>query len=430
MVINMLERKISKYLEQWKDKRRKKAFLVAGGRQTGKTYSIRQFAKDKYEIFIEINFKEDKSAADIFENVSVAYALIANLTAYTGTSLKSGKTLIFLDEIQECPKAREAVRLLVKDGRYDCIEAGPLTEPMDYEEMYTMRPLDLEEFMHVNGIKNAAIDYVRDCFEQKWPVSGSAHEMLKQIFRYYVVVGGMPEAVQVFVDTHDMGKVTQIHKRILELYRQDIDKARNIYKNDKIKMNKILDFIPVELNKTNKRFLLADIRKSARMERYENCLNRLRDLGMTLPCYHVSELKYPLEDSEKRNLFKLYLSDAGLLCAMTPENVQFNIMQSKFDAGMESILENTLAQILTANGYAIRYYNEKNKGELDFLIQKDETVLPVEIRSGAVHNSHMALDFALGNEEWNLDNGIVFCDRNVEKEGKVYYLPWYMAMFL
>lgn len=426
----MLERKISKYLEQWKDKRRKKALLVTGGRQVGKTYSIRQFAKEKYEVFIEINFMEDKSAADIFENVSVAYALIANLTAYTGVSLKSGKTLIFFDEIQECPKAREAVRLLVKDGRYDCIEAGLVSASMDYEELYAMRPLDLEEFMYANGIKSAAIEYVRDCYEQKWSVSGSAHEMLKRIFGYYVVVGGMPEAVQMFIDTHDMGKVTEIHKRILEQYRQNIAQTKNIYKNDKIKMNKILDFIPVELGKTNKRFLLADIRKSARMERYENSLNRLHDMGMTLSCYHVSELKAPLEESEKRNLFKLYLSDAGLLCAMSSENVQFDIMQGKFDSGMESILENTFAQILIANGYAIRYYNEKNKGELDFLIQKEEKVIPIEVKSGAAYKSHPALDFALSREDWELEDALVFCDRNVEKDGKVYYLPWYMAMFL
>lgn len=426
----MLERKISKYLEQWKAKKRKKALLIAGGRQTGKTCSVRQFAKENYEVFIEINFMEDKAAAGIFENVSVAYALISNITAHTGVSLKSGKTLIFLDEIQECPKAREAVRLLVKDGRYDCIEAGLLTQPLDYEELYAMRPLDLEEFMYVNGIKSSAIDYVRDCYEQKWPVSGSAHEMLKRIFGYYVVVGGMPEAVQVFIDTHDMGKVTEIHKRILGLYRRDIEQARNIYKNDKVKMNKILDFIPVELNKTNKRFLLADIRKSARMERYENCLNRLANLGITLPCYHVSELKPPLEKSEKRNLFKLYLSDVGLLRAMSSEEVQSDIAQNKFDSGMGSILENTFAQIFAANGHTIRYYNEKNKGELDFLIQKEETVLPIEVKASEGYKAHAALDFALSHESWKLESGIVFCDRNVEKEGKVYYLPWYMAMFV
>ena len=426
----MLERKIAKHLEQWKGKKRKKALLVAGARQTGKTYSIRQFGKEKYEVFIEINFKEDKSAADIFSNVSVAYALIANLTAYTGTSLKSGKTLIFLDEIQECPQARAAVRLLVKDGRYDCIEAGVVDDVLEYEEKYFMRALDVEEFMYANGIKSAAIDYVRDCFEQRWAVSGSAHEMLKRIFGYYVVVGGMPEAVQVFIDTHDMGKVTQVHKHILQLQRQDIEKMRNVSKTEKTKMNKILDFVPTELNKTNKRFLLADIRKSARMERYENSLNRLADIGLTLPCYYVSEPKNPLEESEKRNLFKLYLADSGLLCAMSPENMQFGIMRNKFEAGMESILENTFAGILTANGFAIRYYNEKNKGELDFLIQKGEEVIPIEIRSEDNYKSHQTLDYVLGNKDWDLKYGIVFCDRNVEKEGNIYYMPWYMVMFL
>lgn len=426
----MLERTISTHLEQWKQKRRKKALLVTGARQTGKTYSIRQFAKENYEVFIEINFAKDKSAERIFENVSVAYALIANLTAYTSCSLKPGNTLIFFDEIQECPKAREAVRLLVKDGRYDCIEAGLPTAPMDYEEAFVMRPLELEEFMYANGIKKEAVEYVRDCYEQKWAVSGSAHEMLKRIFGYYVVVGGMPEAVQTFIDTHDIGKVTKVQKRILELYRQEIETARGVNKNDKFKMNKILEFIPIELKKTNKRFLLADIRKSARMERYENSLNRLADYGYILSCYHVSEPKSPLEESEKKNLFKLYMADSGLLCAMSDENLQFDIMQGKTEPGMESAMENAFAQILSANGFVLRYYNEKNKGELDFLIQKDDEAKPIEVKAGDSYKSHTALDYVLSRSEWGLDGGIVFCDRNVEKEGKIIYMPWYMAMFL
>lgn len=426
----MLERTISKYLEEWKGKKRKKALLVSGARKVGKTTSIRQFAKEKYDVFIEINFMEDKAAAGVFENVSVAYALIANITAYTHTSLKPGKTLIFLDEIQECPQARAAVRLLVKDGRYDCIEAGLIDNPMDYEEAYRMYPLDLQEFMYANGIKDRAIDYVRDCFEQKWSVSGSAHEMLKRIFGYYVVTGGMPEAVQVFIDTHDMGKVTEVHKRILQIYRQDIDKLKNVSKNEKSKMTKILDFIPVELNKANKRFLLADIKKSARMERYENSLMRLADWGITLPCYHVSELKAPLEDSEKYNLFKLYLADSGLLCAMYPENTQFDIMQGKAQEGTESVLQNAFAQILVSGGFAIRYYNEKNKGELDLVIQKDDKIIPIEVKAGDSYKSHAALDFVLDNEDWEPENGIVFCNSNVEKVGKVLYMPWYMVMFL
>ncbi|MCH5256797.1 MAG: ATP-binding protein [Lachnospiraceae bacterium] len=426
----MLERKISKYLDEWKVKKKKKALLVTGASQTGKTFSIRKFGKENYEVFIEINFAEDKAAADVFANVSVAYALIDNLTAYKETSLKPGKTLIFLDEIQACPKAREAVRLLVKDGRYDCIEAGFIEEVFDYEEKYSMRPLDLEEFMYANGIKSDAIEYVRDCYEQKWVVSGSAHEMLKRIFGYYVVVGGMPEAVQLFVDTHDMGKVTGVHKRILKQYRQDIEKAGNISNIDKTKMNKILDFVPVELNKTNKRFLLADIKKSARMERYESSLNKLEGLGMTLPCYYVSSPRSPLGDNEKRNLFKLYLADSGLLCAMSAENTQLGIMQGKLEPEMESIIQNAFAQTLTANGFVLRYINDKNKGEVDFLVQKDEDVIPIEIKAGDTYKSHAALDLIMEQKEPELKKGFIFCDRNVEKEGNIFYLPWYMIMFL
>ena len=426
----MLERKISKYLDEWKVKKKKKALLVTGAGQTGKTFSIRQFGKENYEVFIEINFIEDKAAADIFDNVSVAYALIANIAEYKDINLKPGKTLIFLDEIQACPKAREAVRLLVKDGRYDCIEAGLAEEVFDYEEKYFMRPLDLEEFMYANGIKSDAIEYVRDCYEQKWAVSGSAHEMLKRIFGYYVAVGGMPEAVKLFVDTHDMEKVTGVHKRILKQYRQDIEKAGNISNIDKTKMNKILDFVPVELNKTNKRFLLADIKKSARMERYENSLNKLESSGMTLPCYYVSSPGSPLEDNEKRNLFKLYFADAGLLCAMAPQNVQLGIMQGKLEPGMEGIIQNAFAQTLAANGFVLRYFNDKNKGEVDFPVQKDEDVIPIEIKAGDTYKSHAALDLIMEQKDPELKKGLVFCDRNVEKDGNIFYLPWYMIMFL
>lgn len=425
-----MERKIDSYLKQWKEKKKKKALMVTGAGQTGKTYSIRRFGEGNYEVFIEINFRTDKKAAAVFENVSVAYALIANLTAYTEVSLKSGNTLIFLDEIQYCPKAREAVRLLVKDGRYDCIEAGMLTDVMDYEESYVMRPLDQEEFLYANGIKSDAIEYVQDCYEQKWPVSKSAHEMLKRIFGYYVVTGGMPEAVQTFIDTHDMEKVAKVHEKIMERIRQDIKQAVNISGKDKMKMNKILDLIPVELNKANKRFMLADIRKSARMERYENSLNMLEGMGITNPCYNVKDPGFPLDKSEKRNLFKLYLLDSGLLCSLYPENIKPDIVQGKFGKGSDSILENTFARILEADGFSLRYFNEKNKGDVSFIIQKGEQVIPIEVKPGTDIKSHAALDYVLNDEKFGLKEGIVFCDSNVEKDGNIYYLPWYMAMFL
>lgn len=427
----MLERRISEYLKEWKQKEKKKALLVTGARHTGKTYSIRRFGKEQYTNLVEINLLENKAARDIFTDVSDIGELIAKLTAYIGNSLKSGKTLIFLDEIQACPKARNAVKLFVDDGRFDCIEAGQPESSFYYEEVYEMYPLDLEEFLWANGIRGADIEYVKECYDYNMKVSGSVHEMLKRLFKAYVVVGGMPEAVQLFVDTHDMAQVKEKQKSILELFIKDIENSEgNGTNRDKAKMKKIMEFIPEQLNKANKRFMLADIRKSARMERYEQCFDRLADMGMTLPCYNVSEPKSPLKNTQKNNLFKLYLADSGLLCTMLSENVQFEVLQNNLEINMGSILENTMAQILAANGFVLRYYNEKNKGELDFLIQKDKESIPIEVRSGDSYKEHSALDYVLGKKEWNLKEGIVFCDRNVEKNGAIKYLPWYMSMFL
>lgn len=427
----MLERKISEYLKGWKQKEKKKALLVTGARHTGKTYSIRRFGKEQYTNLVEINLLENKAARDIFTDAADIGEVIAKLTAYIGNSLKSGKTLIFLDEIQACPKARNAVKLFVEDGRFDCIEAGQPESSYYYEEVYEMYPLDLEEFLWANGIRGAAIEYVKECYELNMEVSGSVHEMLKRLFKAYVTVGGMPEAVQLFVDTHDMAQVKEMQKSILELFIKDIENSQDNGTNrDRTKMKKIMEFIPEQLNKANKRFMLADIRKSARMERYEQCFDRLADTGMTLPCYNVSEPKSPLKNTQKNNLFKLYLADSGLLCTMLPENVHFEVLQNNLEINMGSILENTLAQILAANGFVLRYYNEKNKGELDFLIQKGKEAIPVEVRSEKSYKEHSALDYVLGKKEWNLKEGIVFCDRNVEKNGAIRYLPWYMSMFL
>lgn len=427
----MLERKISEYLKEWKQKDKKKALLVIGARHTGKTYSIRRFGKEQYTNLVEINLQENKAARDIFTDVADIGELIAKLTAYIGNSLKAGKTLIFLDEIQACPKARNAVKLFVDDGRFDCIEAGQPESSFYYEEVYEMYPLDLEEFLWANGIREAALEYVKECYELNMPVSGSVHEMLKRLFKAYVTVGGMPEAVQLFVDTHDMAQVKEMQKSILELFIKDIEDSQDNGTNrDRTKMKKIMEFIPAQLNKANKRFMLADIRKSARMERYEQCFDRLADTGMTLPCYNVSEPKSPLKNTQKNNLFKLYLADSGLLCTMLPENVQFEVLQNNIEINNGSILENALAQILAANGFVLRYYNEKNKGELDFLIQKGKEAIPVEVRSENSYKEHSALDYVLGKKEWNLKEGIVFCDRNVEKNGAIRYLPWYMSMFL
>ena len=229
------------------------------------------------------------------------------------------------------------------------------------------------------------------------------------------------------MDTHDIGQVVETQKSILELYRQDISKYAL---NDKAKIKEIFDRIPSELNDKNKRFVLADISKSARMERYENSFLWLKDAGVALPCYNVTEPTVPLRVNEKHNLFKLFLSDTGLLCAASLENVQFEILKGNLDVNMGSILENTFAQILTANGFSLRYFDKKGKCELDFVVQKGSRIYPLEIKSGKSYKEHAALNYALNGQTWELSEGLVFCEGNVEKEDRIIYYPWYMAMFL
>lgn len=432
----MLRRTVEEDFLAWKNDKDHKALFITGARQIGKTYSIRQFAKKQYHNFIEINFIENESAQMIFEHVSNVDMIITNLTAYTGKKMVPGETLIFLDEIQECPNARTAIKFLVEDGRFDYIESGSLlgvrykevkSYPVGFEKVIRMYPLSFLEFLYANGVEEETITYLKNSYEKKQAVSEAVHQTMIQLFQYYMIVGGMPEVVQRFVNTHDIGQVLEIQNSILELYRQDISKYAL---NDKNKIKDIFDRIPSELNDKNKRFILQSLSKSARMQRYENSFLWLNDAGVALPCYNVAEPVIPLKINEKHNLFKLFLADTGLLCAASFENVQFEILQGNLDINMGSILENMFAQILTTNGFTVRYFDKKGKCELDFVIQVGNKVLPLEIKSGNSYREHAALNYALHTEQWNLDEGIVFCSGNIEVNDKVTYLPWYMVMFL
>lgn len=432
----MLKRKAFDRLKEWKKQPDKKALLITGARQIGKTFLVRRFGMEEYQNFVEINFITESRAADIFSENMNADTIIANLTAYTRKEMTPGKTLIFFDEIQECPRARTAIKFLVEDGRFDYIESGSLlgvnykevpSYPVGFEEQYQMYPLDLEEFLWANGVREETLAVLRECYVHCKPVSPSMHETVNSLFSYYVITGGMPAVVQCFVETHDMARVLRIQQDIVELYRQDISKYSQ---TDKIRIKDIFGRIPAELNDKNKRFMLSDIKKTARMSRYESSFMWLSDAGVSLPCYNVTEPKLPLVINEKRNLFKLFLGDVGLLCAMCMENVQFDILQGDLTVNMGSILENAAAQMLTAKGFRIFYFDKKNIGEIDFLVQRDKQVIPVEVKSGNDYKKHAALDNILKVEDWGLEEAFVFCRGNVERQEKITYLPWYMMMFL
>jgi predicted AAA+ superfamily ATPase len=286
--------------------------------------------------------------------------------------------------------------------------------------------MDFEEFALANGVQAETISYLEEAYDKSELVNEAVHNTMIELFRHYVIVGGMPEVVQQFVNTHDIGEVLNIQRDILTLYRQDITKYSQ---NDKIKIKDIFDRIPSELNTQNRRFMLSDISKTARMHRYESSFGWLKDAGVALPCYNVVEPKIPLMLNEKSNLFRLYLSDTGLLCASAIENVQFSILAGDLDVNMGSILENTFAQQFKANGFDLRYMNKKGMGEIDFVVQQGGNVVLVEIKSGSDYDTHTSLKNALAVEDWDIKKAYVFCSGNVIRTDKITYLPWYMVMF-
>lgn len=432
----MLKRKAYDKLLQWKNEKNKKALCIIGARQIGKTTVVRQFAKENYESFVEINFLLDERASEIFSGALDANTIITNLTAYVQTPMEQGKTLVLLDEIQECPNARTAIKFLVEDGRFDYVETGSQlgvrykevkSYPVGFEEIYRMYPMDFEEYLWANGVQNSTISYLQECFKEQKMVSKSVHETLSKLFLSYIVVGGMPQVVQTYVSTHDIGKVVANQNEILELYRLDIAKyAKN---SEKVKIKAIFDSIPSQLNDKNRRFILTCIDEKGRQNRYENSFEWLSDAGVALPCYNVTEPQPPLKLNEKHNLFKLFMGDTGLLCAACMANIQFDILQGNVEINLGSILENIMAQSIKNNGFELHYYDSKKIGELDFVIQNGMHIDLLEIKSGNDYKKHNAINKVMSVSDWKFDKIYVFCKDNIQKEENIVYLPWYMIMF-
>ncbi|MBT1178943.1 ATP-binding protein [Bifidobacterium vespertilionis] len=433
----MLERTITKTLEAWSKSSRRKALMLTGARQTGKTTVVRDFARRRYERFAELNFLTDPHAGDIFSGPLDANTIVANLTAYLRQPLEPGNTLVLLDEVQECPRARTAIKFLVEDGRFDYVETGSLlgvrtadveSYPVGFEERHRMYPMDFMEFCRACGVQQTTFDLLRDRFECRKPVNGTIHETMMRLFSAYMVVGGMPEIVQRYVDTHDIAQVVQLQRDILALYRLDIAKYAD--RADRTKIRAIFDAVPSQLNDRNRRFVLADLGKNARHNRYASSFLWLADAGVALPCYNVEAPVPPLPASRKRSLFKLFMGDTGLLCAQALENVQVPILQGDLDVNMGEITENAIAQELVAHGFPTYYFDSKRYGEVDFVVQSGTRALTIEVKSGNDWTSHHALSKIMSVPEWHLDQAYVLCKGNVEQSGPITYLPLYMSMFL
>ena len=431
----MIARKIEKVLDDFYDKKEKKALLITGARQIGKTFSIREFGK-RYPVFVEINFLENKMARSLFENAGSREELLLRLSMFAEKPLVPGETLVFLDEVQECKEIVTAIKFLVEEGSYQYVLSGSLlgvdlkdvrSVPVGYMDTVEMYPLDFEEFAVANGVSERVLTALKTSFEEVKEVDSLIHEKMMELFRLYLIVGGMPAVVSKYLKTNNLQEVIREQKSILEAYKKDIGKYDP---ENKLYLEDIFNLIPSELNNKNKRFIMKNLNENFKFSRYSNSFVWLKDAGVALPVFCVEEPRSPLLLSKATNLFKLFLSDVGLLATMYMDNIQIKVLNKEKDINFGAIYENVAAQELKAHGFDLYYFNSKKQGELDFLIEQEGEVLPLEIKSGKDYTKHAALSNVLENETYNVSKAYVFHNGNVRRKDKVRYYPVYMLMFL
>lgn len=433
----MLRRKIEGKFTDWL-KNGKNALLLTGARQTGKTYLIRELLRESKCDYVEFNLIKQPELKSLFESASNndMQKFISRLTVATEKKLTKHKTIIFIDECQVFKDILTAIKFMVDDGSFRYVLSGSLlgvelrnltSAPVGYLSVLKMYPMDFQEFIRAVGIKQETLDMLYDCFKKRAPVDEFIHQKLIDAFYTYLVVGGMPQAVQSYVNENDFRKVSQIHKDILAMYKQDFTRYEE---KSPLKLIRTYDLIPSELNMKNKRYIFTDLDKNLKFDRYENSFNWLMDAGVALPVFNTTEPVIPLKINKQSNLFKLFMSDAGLLTTSYGRASQIKLLEKEKEINCGAIFENIVAQELTANGYDLYYFASKTQGELDFIIEYNGNPLPIEVKSGKDFTRHSALNNVLSNSDYKIDDAIVLNTFNVRQEGKVTYLPIYMTMFL
>ena len=419
----------------------KSALLLTGARQTGKTFAVRNYAKSNKLNLIEINFYEDEAARRIFEGAQNAKEVLLRISAHTRKKTSLPNTLIFFDEVQRCPEIITWIKFLVDEGSCRYALSGSLlgvelkdvrSVPVGYMTVKEVYPLDLEEFARALGLSDEVLDSVQKSWETYTPVDAVVHDSLVKLVQLYLIVGGMPAAVQAYITTNDLNVVEEKQREILSLYRWDISQYDP---EKKLKINEIFDLIPSELDTKNKRFILKNLNERARFSRYEDSFLWLKDAGVAIPTYNVNKLEVPLKLDEQRNLFKLFLNDVGLLACQYASGIQLKLLSGEININYGAIYENFVAQELVAHNFGgnehnLYYFNNKKLGELDFVFEQNGNVIPIEVKSGKDYERHNALKNVMTSGNYSIPQAYVFCNGNLAIKDKVLYAPIYMIMFV
>ncbi len=436
----MLRRKIEQTLLKWKEDINHKPLIIKGCRQCGKTASVLKFANENYENVVYLNFLENQELAMIFKGSLEVDNITMTMSALLGKNavFEENKTIIILDEIQECAEARTALKFFCLDKRYDVICTGsllgvsgykntPSSIPVGYETIIDMYPLDFEEFLWANDIQNEIIELLRKCLNEESVVPLAIHNRLRQLLLQYIIVGGMPEVVQSFVNHKNMNDILELQRNIIRSYSDDMLKYAD--KKDKGCIKECFESIPKQLAKENKKFQYSVVKKGGTASKFEGSLQWIEDAGIISRCYNLSTLELPLEGNAEKDIFKVYMCDIGLLVSMLENGTQFDILQGNLLGYKGAIFENYIADIFSKMGRKLYYFHKDSGLEIDFVTRYKGQVTLVEVKakSGNTKSTKTILN---NFSKYHVNQAIKLGDYNVGRNEQLLTLPLYMAFLL
>lgn len=436
----MLRRKITDQLLAWKNTPGRKPLIIKGCRQCGKTFSVLEFSRKNYKHTVYLNFFENPDYASVFSGSLEIDNIVMMLSALLGKDavFEPGQTILILDEIQDCPEARTALKFFRIDGRYDVIGTGsllgvkgygkePRSVPVGSETVLEMYPLDFEEFLWANDITEPVIALLQRSLDSDSPVPEALHNRMRQLLLQYTVVGGMPDVVQTFVTSRQMDEVLRIQRDIVRSYEDDMVKYAE--KKDKSRIKECFQSIPRQLAKENKKFQYSVVKKGSTSAKYAGSLQWIEDAGIITRCHNLSITELPLDGNAEEDTFKVYMCDTGLFVSMLEDGTQFDILQGDLYGYKGAIFENLIADIFTKMGRKLYYFHKDSGLEVDFVIryQGECTLVEVKAHSGNVKSTKTILNHP---EKYHVSHAIKLGDYNIGKNGPLLTLPLYMAFLL
>lgn len=442
------KRKIIHEFEKWKNSDgKKKALIVKGLRQIGKTSSVLEFARASYKNVVYIDFKENESVKKIFDGDLRVDRMVIDLSAqFPESHFEAGSTVIIFDEVQECANARASIKPFMEDGRYDVIATGSLLGikgynnkrgrgiPTGFERIVYMKPMDFEEFLWAKGVGEDVISYLRECLDKRVPVSEATHAAMLRYFKEYICVGGLPYIVDRFVSTSDMNVVRQEQLDILDEYRDDFGKHLDENENEETdftllaRINRVFESIPAQLAKENKKFVFSMLEKKGRAEKYLAAIQWLADFGIVSFCNNLSNITDPLEGNKIDNIFKIYMQDSGLFVAMLDEGSAAKILSGDMGFYKGAIFENIIADAFSKKDRRLYYFHKDSGLEIDFVTKIAGELALIEVK--ATTGNTKSADTVMRNPQYEVGKCYKLSENNIGVKGNKITVPYYMASFL